>query len=292
MALVAMAKEISSLMADSLGPDAMARVVPDNTVARGDQTNAPPQGLIMDQDTPAPAPSVSRRRLLLGGAASVATSGIWPNAVMAAPPPADEAGPSPTNAISPDTALARLLDGNRRYATNEPANRDHSVGRARRLAAQYPIAAILSCADSRVAPELAFDQGPGDLFVVRVAGNFVSTEGLASLEYGVKYLGIPLIMVLGHTHCGAVAATVNGIQHNVTFPGHLAALTRAIKPAVALAKPHGEEHLVANATIENVRLNANRLSVSRPIIGRYVAEGKVKVVGAVYDLATGKINLV
>lgn len=196
------------------------------------------------------------------------------------------------NAIAPEQALARLVAGNLRYAANTPANKDFLADRASRVAAQYPIAAILSCADSRVAPELAFDQGPGDLFVVRVAGNFVSEEGLASLEYGIMYLGIPLVVVLGHTHCGAVGATVNAIQRGAVFPGHLGQLTRAIKPAVALAQPRGEDNLVANATIENVRLNVNRLSVSRPIIGPYVEKGKVKVVGALYDLATGTVNLV
>src|SRR5512138_2942243 len=123
------------------------------------------------------------------------------------------------NAISGAAALQRLIDGNARYAANDPNERDFSSGRAARAAAQYPIAAILSCADSRVAPELVFDQGPGDLFVVRVAGNVVNTDLLASLEYGVEFLGIPLIMVLGHSGCGAVDAAIEVLKKDAKLPG-------------------------------------------------------------------------
>ncbi len=107
------------------------------------------------------------------------------------------------NAISPDAALQRLMQGNERYAANAPDHKDYSAGRAARVSAQFPIAAILSCADSRVSSELAFDQGPGDLFVVRLAGNFLDDDGLASLEYAVRFLDVPLLMVLGHSNCGA-----------------------------------------------------------------------------------------
>ncbi|HEY9567097.1 MAG TPA: carbonic anhydrase, partial [Thalassobaculum sp.] len=111
------------------------------------------------------------------------------------------------NAIGPDAALERIRAGNARYVAQTPVEKDFSAGRAARAQAQYPIASILGCADSRVAPELLFDQAPGELFVTRVAGNFVNDDGLASLEYGVKFLGIPLIVVLGHSGCGAVGAT-------------------------------------------------------------------------------------
>ena len=232
-------------------------------------------------------PSASRRNLLFAGAASLTLAGLAPDKTQAAEP-ADANAP---NAITPAEALKRLMDGNARYAANAPTNKDYSAGRASRVTAQYPIAAIVSCSDSRVSPELAFDQGPGDIFVVRVAGNFVNEDGLASLEYGVKFLRVPLIGVLGHTHCGAVSATVDAIQKGVVLPGHLPDLVRSIKPAVAIAQLHGDADLKASATIENVRLNANRLSVSKPIIGRYVRQGKVKVVGGIYDLATGKVNL-
>src|ERR1700693_6146137 len=111
---------------------------------------------------------------------------------VAADPPAPGAAP-PANAIAPADALKRLMDGNARYAANTPNERDFSSGRAARVQGQYPIATVLSCADSRVAPEFAFDQGPGDLFVVRVAGNIVTMNLLASLEYGVQFLGVPLV---------------------------------------------------------------------------------------------------
>jgi carbonic anhydrase len=231
--------------------------------------------------------SASRRQLIFAGAASLTLAGM-PLGDASAAEPADANAP---NAIAPAEALARLMDGNARYVANAPSNKDYSAGRASRVTAQYPIAAIVSCADSRVAPELAFDQGPGDLFVVRVAGNFVNEDGLASLEYGVKFLQVPLIMVLGHTNCGAVSATVDAIQKHIVLPGHLPDLVRSIKPAVAIAQLHGDADLKARTTLENVRLNANRLSVSKPIIGHYVRDGKVKVVGGVYDLATGKVDL-
>lgn len=232
--------------------------------------------------------SPARRNLLLAGASSITLAGLSRRAATAAQPAVGNA----PNSIPPAQALDRLMQGNARYAANTSSNKDYSAGRAARVSAQYPIAAIVGCADSRVAPELAFDQGPGDLFVVRVAGNFVNDDILASLEYGVEFLGVPLIMVLGHTQCGAVGATVKVLQEGVRLPGHLPELVRAIRPAVRIAQAEHGADLVAQATIENVRLNTNRLTVSKPLIGEYVKSGKVKVVGGIYDLATGKIALV
>jgi carbonic anhydrase len=144
----------------------------------------------------------SRRGLLTAGLVTAAAAALPPLpawAQSAAPPP---------NAISPDEALARLQQGNARYAANAPTNRDYAVGRVARAQAQYPFASIVSCADSRLAPELAFDQGPGELFVVRVAGNFINEDGLASLEYGAAVLGVPFIMVFGHSKrtCGSTSS--------------------------------------------------------------------------------------
>ena len=131
----------------------------------------------------------SRRGVLAGAALLAATPWVAGRA-------AAQGAASPQNAISPDAALKRLLDGNARYVANAPTTRDYSAGRAARVTAQYPVAAVLSCSDLRVAPELAFDQGPGDLFVVRIAGNFASNDGIASLEYAVQFLNVPLVMVL------------------------------------------------------------------------------------------------
>ncbi|MFM0512801.1 carbonic anhydrase [Paraburkholderia sp. RL17-373-BIF-A] len=231
--------------------------------------------------------SPMRRNLLLAGASSITLAGLSRHVAVAAQPASGNA----PNSIPPAEALDRLMQGNARYAANTPSNKDYSADRAARVSAQYPIAAIVGCADSRVAPELAFDQGPGDLFVVRVAGNFVNDDILASLEYGVEILGVPLIMVLAHTQCGAVTATVKALKDGTRLPGHLPELVRALKPAVQMAKVGHGEDLVEQATIENVKLNTNRLIVSRPLIGPYVKSGRVKIVGGVYDLATGKVTL-
>jgi carbonic anhydrase len=193
---------------------------------------------------------------------------------------------------TPDAALNLLLEGNGRYVANQPRERDFSAGRAARTQGQAPFAAILGCADSRVAPELAFDQGPGDLFVVRVAGNFVTTEGLASLEYGAAVLGTKLIMVLGHSSCGAVNATVKALQQGNTLPGHIADLARTMKPAIAPVLAQPGDDLPQRAVIANVRANVQRLQEATPILSDMVVAGKLRVVGAVYDLATGKVALV
>ena len=196
------------------------------------------------------------------------------------------------NAIAPAAALSRILDGNTRYAANISTNKDFSAGRAARAQVQYPVAAILSCADSRVAPELVFDQGPGELFVVRVAGNFVNDDGLASLEYGVKFLGVPLIVVLGHSGCGAVSATIKVIQDGTVLPGHLPELVEALKPGIEAAIKKKPQNLLVEATTENVRHNVQRLQTADPILKDVIAAGKLKVVGAYYDIASGKVSLV
>ncbi|MEW6256338.1 MAG: carbonic anhydrase [Pseudomonadota bacterium] len=229
---------------------------------------------------------LSRRGFIVAGAAAALSGGV------ALPAFAQGANTAPPNAISPDAALKRLMDGNARYAANTPDQKDFTAGRAARASAQYPFAAILSCADSRVAPELAFDEGPGELFVVRLAGNFVNDDGLASLEYGAKFLGTPLIMVLGHTNCGAVDAAIKVLKDNAKLPGHLPELVNSIKPAVEKAKAEKPANLLDASIAANVALNVNRLKTAKPILSKMIADGKVKVVGAVYDLATGKVNLI
>jgi len=235
-------------------------------------------------------PRVSRRDFLRTGAL-VALAPWSMGVAVAADPPAPGA-PPPPNAIAPADALKRLIDGNARYAANAPNERDFSSGRAARVQAQYPIAAILSCADSRVAPELAFDQGPGDLFVVRVAGNIVTPDLLASLEYGVHFLGAPLVMVLGHTGCGAVGAAIKVLKTKIVLPGHLPELVTAIKPAVIVAEKTQSGNLLDNASAENVRRQVSRLKNSPPVVQKLYAGKKIDIVGAMYDLATGKVALV
>ena len=233
---------------------------------------------------------VSRRDFLKTGALAALVP--WSmGAAVAAEPPAPGAAPPP-NAIAPADALKRLMDGNARYAANTPNERDFSSGRAARVQGQYPIAQILSCSDSRVAPELLFDQGPGDLFIMRVAGNIVTPDLLASLEYGAQFLGAPLIMVLGHSGCGAVDAAIKVLKDKVVLPGHLPALIRAIKPAVIVAEKTKTGDLIDNAVTANVRLQVARLKNSPPIVQKLYAAKKIDIVGGVYDLATGKVALV
>ncbi|HEY3178132.1 MAG TPA: carbonic anhydrase [Casimicrobiaceae bacterium] len=235
-------------------------------------------------------PQVSRRDFLRTGAlAALVPSSM--GVAIAADPRAPGA-PPPLNAIAPSDALKRLMDGNARYAANTPNERDFSSGRAARTQAQYPIAAILSCSDSRVTPELAFDQGPGDLFIMRVAGNIVTPDLLASIEYGVHFLGVPLVMVLGHTGCGAVDAAIKVLKTKVVLPGHLPELVAAIKPAVTVAEKTKSGNLLDNASTENVRRQMARLKSSPPVVQKLYAGKKIDIVGGVYDLATGKIALV
>jgi len=197
-----------------------------------------------------------------------------------------------TIAMSPAAVLKRLQDGNARYAANQPNEKDFSAGRAARATAQYPVAAILSCADSRVVPDLVFDQESGDLFVVRVAGNIVTTDLLASIEYGVEFLGAVLIVVLGHSSCGAVDAAIKVMKEDAQLPGHLPDLIRAIKPAVVIAEKNPSGTLLDNAIVENVRRQVAALKRASPIIGRDYASNKIDIVGGVYDIATGKVTLI
>ena len=196
------------------------------------------------------------------------------------------------SADTPDAALARLMDGNARYVSGKMNERDFSAGRAARAQGQKPFASILSCADSRVAPELAFDQGPGELFVVRVAGNFVSPDGLGSLEFGSAVLGSKVIMVLGHTSCGAINATVAALQKGNSLPGHIAGLVTALKPGIEPVMKTTGPGLEQRAVIANVQANVRRLQSEQPILAEMVAAGKVRVVGAFYDLPTGRVIMV
>jgi carbonic anhydrase len=202
----------------------------------------------------------------------------------------DQTRPPRALATTPADARRLLAEGNARYVANEPQPRDYAAERASRAMGQAPFATILSCADSRVAPELAFDQGPGQLFVVRLAGNVVTTEVLASIEFGAAVLGTPLVLVLGHTRCGAVQATLASLREGTEHPGHLGALVEAIAPAVApvLDEPGDPE---ANAVRANVRQAVERLRAAPPILADLVRAGSLDVVGGVYDLSTGRAEL-
>jgi carbonic anhydrase len=220
------------------------------------------------------------RRTLLQSALAATALAFMPRMLRAMP-----------NTIPPSAALQQLMDGNARYVRNQVDIKDFSAGRAARAQAQYPIAAILSCADSRVAPEFIFDREPGELFVCRVAGNYMNVDILASLEYGVEVLGAPLIMVLGHTNCGAVKAVLQYEKDRKPLPGHLQMLLDAVSPGVAEAIRQGPADQLNHAIEANVRHNAQRLRQAHPVIAKAVDEKRVEVVSAVYELATGEVRL-
>ena len=202
----------------------------------------------------------------------------------------NDAEPPRPLATTPDEGRALLLEGNARYVANAPRERDFSAGRHSRTLGQAPFATILSCSDSRVAPELAFDQGPGQLFVVRLAGHVVTREVLASLEFGAAILGTSLIVVLGHSNCGAVLATIASLRDGAEHSGHLPALVEAIAPAIQPVLAHPGD-LEANAVHANVRHAVDRLRASSPLVAERVATGTLGVTGGVYDLATGRVEL-
>jgi carbonic anhydrase len=225
------------------------------------------------------------RRMLFGAGLAAAAAATLPLANTAQAQPA-------RLAETPDAALKLLVDGNARYVSGQMNERDFSAGRAARAQGQAPFASILGCADSRVSPELAFDQIPGDLFVVRVAGNFMTPEGLGSLEFGSAVLGSKVIMVLGHTSCGAVNATVDALQKGNNLPGHIADLVRSMKPGIEPVVKQGGADLYQRAVVANVQANVKNLLEAKPILSDMVAAGKLKVVGAYYDLPTGKVVMV
>jgi carbonic anhydrase len=185
---------------------------------------------------------------------------------------------------TPDDALRHLMEGNERFASDTMTNLGQSLNilRQHTVEKQEPFAAVLSCADSRVPVELVFDQTIGQLFVARVAGNFVTPEILGSLEYGAAVLGTKLILVLGHSSCGAVTATMQGNA----VPGQISSLFAHIQPAVDRAGGNLEI-----AVQENAKIQANLLAKSSPLLAGLVKEGKLKIVAGYYDLATGRVSL-
>ncbi|MGA2065415.1 MAG: carbonic anhydrase [Thermoguttaceae bacterium] len=195
-------------------------------------------------------------------------------------------GADPAN-VSADEAIGRLKDGNQRFAAGK-ATHDHQ-GAERRIEVakgQKPLAIVVSCSDSRVGPEVVFDQGLGDLFVVRTAGNVVDDVGLGSIEYAVEHFGTPLILVLGHQRCGAVSAAVSGGEVH----GHVRAVVEAIRPAVQKVKDQPGDP-VENAVRANVREVVKRLQHAAPILPDRIKTGKLKIVGAYYDLDDGRVEL-
>ena len=185
-----------------------------------------------------------------------------------------------------------MIAGNQRFAAGQSTHPRRTPKDFMPLAAgQSPVACIITCSDSRVTPEILFDMGIGELFVVRVAGNYVDGAGAAvkgTVEYGVAELGVSLVMILGHSQCGAVKAAIEHIHDNDALPGAINDLVNAIKPSVlASQKTPGDP--LENAIRANVKRGVDRLDDLGPIVAPAVKSGKIKVVGGVYELATGKV---
>jgi carbonic anhydrase len=231
------------------------------------------------------------RRTMLGltalsaGAAMIAT---------AAPAVAVAEEKAKVSDLTPDQALAKLIDGNRRFVADQNPVTDISTKRRLEIAkSQAPFAALVGCADSRVGPEHLFGGGLGELFIVRTAGNYVDDAGYGSLAYAVAALGVPLIVVMGHERCGAVDAATKLVTNNSQLPPSLTRMVKPILPAVidAQANMGAKTDLVDHAIHMNVRHVVRGLrETSDPIMAAPIKAGKVRVVGAYYDLDTGAVD--
>ncbi len=222
----------------------------------------------------------SRRRFLQMGAAGTMAGLLTSGLQLATPPPARA-----QSTLTPDAALAELMEGNKRFVSGNLTAHDHDLAvlKQKTVEKQEPFAAVLSCADSRVPVELVFDQSIGHVFVTRVAGNIITPEIIGSLEYGAAVLGTKVILVMGHANCGAVSAAIKGKD----VPGQISALFPHIQPAVDQAGPNLEA-----ATKANAKIQATLLSQASTVVSALVKEGKLKVVAGYYDLGTGAVTLI
>ena len=195
-------------------------------------------------------------------------------------------------ALTPDSVVAILRAGNDRFMSNDLTQRDHSAAVRQTTNQQYPKAVILGCIDSRVPVEDVFDRGIGDIFVARVAGNFVNEDILGSMEFACKVAGSKLVLVMGHEHCGAVKAAVDGVEM-----GNITPMLQKIKPAVntVVQKAEGDkssknEALVHDVCVQNVQNAMADIRSQSSILNEMEQQGKIKIMGAVYDMDTGEVN--
>lgn len=222
------------------------------------------------------------RRALVAGLLAAPAAAPWRGARAA--------DPVPRTSLTSEEALRILKEGNDRFVTEAPFR--NAQGRERRVElarGQAPFCVLVGCSDSRVPPELLFGRGLGELFIIRNAGNTVDTAALGSVEYGVGVLGCPLIVVLGHEACGAVAAAVEVVERNATFPGVIGEMIQPIVPAVLAVRSEGGS-LVENAVRANARRVAARLKTQSVILQEAVRAGRLKVVAARYDLDDGDVD--
>ena len=192
--------------------------------------------------------------------------------------------------MTPEQALQRLLDGNKRYAADDApeAIHAHAANRRHSIADQRPFATVLGCSDSRVPIEIVFNQGLGELFVVRVAGNVLNDHVIGSIEYAIETFGCPLVMVLGHSNCGAVTAAVDAVVHQRRPPARIATIVDAIRPNVELVRNAAD--LLEAAIAQNVRAVTTTLQQTQPLITAARKAGRLAVVGAEYHLSTGNVS--
>jgi carbonic anhydrase len=228
-------------------------------------------------------------KLLLVRVIALATS-----IVLALLAPTYAADPASSNKVTSDAALRQLLEGNVRFSQGKATNPRRRPEDFRAVSKeQHPLAVVIACADSRVSPELLFDAGVGDLFVIREAGNVVRGAGVmvdGSIEYAIAELNVPLVIVLGHTNCGAVKAAVTHLDSKEPLPGSINGLVELIKPAVKHAQGR-QGDVYDNVTRENVRAGVEKVKSLQPIVAPRVKAGAVKVVGGVYDLETGAVKI-
>jgi carbonic anhydrase len=231
--------------------------------------------------------AVGRRDILRFATASMVAVGIGTLSRQA------RAADGAATTLSPGEALAALKSGNQRYVSHpELCSIDLAEQRSAVAAHQAPWATIISCADSRVPPELIFGgHGVGELFVARNAGNLVDTATLGTVEYGAAVLGSPLIVVLAHTSCGAVKAACDVVSKNATYPGAIGRMIEPIVPA-ALAVRNNAGDFVDNAAKESAKRTAERLTATSTLIANLVDVGKLKIAAAIYDLKTGVVSYI
>ncbi|MGI9163053.1 MAG: carbonic anhydrase [Mycobacterium sp.] len=238
--------------------------------------------------------STPTRRHFLGGAALVGMGALTAAGCSPATPIHGEQGlTDPTADLTPDQAMAKLIEGNARFV--ELRHNDTNLSSARLVAVskgQQPFVGVLGCVDSRVPPELVFDRGLGDLFDARIAGAIADDAAIGSLEFGVEEFGVPLLVVLGHTRCGAVTAAVTALRSGQTrAPGRIGAVVDPILPAVMAVQARGVtgDAVINAAAKEVVHRGVDALRIS-PILKDRLAGGQLKITGAFYDLDTGKVE--
>ena len=239
-----------------------------------------------------PGFDLSRRSLLLSGGAAALGAGLLTGSSPASASATRPAAAAAEPAVTPAAALARLFAGNQRFVTGRARHPHQSLADLRALAAgQHPFAVTIGCADSRVPPELLFDQGLGDLFDNRVAGNIVDDLLLGSIEFAVEEFGSPLIVVLGHERCGAVKATIDAIETGASAPGHIGTIVDALRPIVEPLLGHPGD-VVEKAVRANIHAQAARLTARSELLAEHVHAGDLRIVGARYDLDNGRVTLV